>query len=86
MATFAVIYNTKNEVRLNQMQKLIDRYDQFIQVADSFWIIDCDGDPIGIKNYLNRSVGTTGCLLVFEVSKEWAFTGQQEVIDWLNTR
>ncbi|WP_312969791.1 hypothetical protein [Acinetobacter gerneri] len=86
MTTFAIVYNTKSDVRINQMQKLIERYDQFIQVADTFWIVDCEGDPVGIKGYLNRSVGTTGSLLVFEVTKEWAFTGSQEVTDWLNGR
>lgn len=86
MTTFAIVYHTQNEVRVDQMNKLIERYDQFIQVAHLFWIIDCDGDPAGIKNYLNRSVGTTGSLLVFEVTKEWAFTGRQEVIDWLSAR
>lgn len=86
MTTFAIVYNTKNEVRIEQMSRLIEKYDQFIQVAESFWIIDCDGDPVGIKNYLNHSVGTTGSLLVFEITKEWAFTGSQNVIDWLNQR
>ncbi|MHA3079673.1 hypothetical protein [Acinetobacter sp. ANC 5502] len=86
MTTFAVIYNTKNEVRITHVQKLIEKYDQFIQVGLGFWLVDCKGDPVGIKNYLKDAAGPNGSLFVFEVTKEWSIDGNQEVLNWLNDR
>lgn len=86
MATFVIIYNTKNEVRIAQIQKLIEKYDQFIQLGFGSWLIHCNGDPVGIKNYLKDAIVSSGALFVFEVTKEWAIDGDQEVLNWLNDK
>ncbi len=81
---FAVIYHTQNEVAKKRVHRAIEQYSNFIHPFDGLWLIDCDGDPLGISEYLSEFVGSSGSLLVFELNVEWATLNSNVVMDWLN--
>ncbi len=81
---FAVIYHTQNEVAKKRVHKAIEAYSNFIHPFDGLWLIDCDGDPLGISAYLADAVGSSGSLLVFELNDEWATIKANSVKNWLN--
>ena len=60
MTTFAIIYSSKNDVRMHQMHILLKEYEDIVRISDGYWLIECDGNPIGIKYYLNKIVMQNG--------------------------
>lgn len=80
---FLIIYETSHKEHLVRVQDLVQAYDKFIQVTPSTWIINCDGDPLGIKNYLSQIISIDDSLLVLELNKEWATTNFLDVSEWL---